>query len=89
MYEKKNKYSDYLFSKKIKRTNKRTNMQNICFEKPKRPLDEQIFGTKNKDISMYVAKKNKYSDYLFGSQTTGEQIFRTDIRAAFDKRTNM
>ena len=64
-------------------------MQNICFEKPKRPLDEQIFGTKNKNIGMYVAKKNKYSDYLFGSQTTDEQIFRTDIRAAFDKRTNM
>lgn len=57
-----------------KRTDKRTNMQNICFEKPKRPLGEQIFGTKNKNMSVYVAKKNKYSDYLFGSQTTGEQI---------------
>lgn len=27
-----------------KRTDKRTNMQNICFKKPKRPVDEQIFG---------------------------------------------
>ena len=26
-----------------KRTNKRTNMQNICFKKPKRPVNEQIF----------------------------------------------
>ena len=26
-----------------KRTDKRTNMQNICFKKPKRPVDEQIF----------------------------------------------
>lgn len=24
--------------------NKRTNMQNICFKKLKRPVDEQIFG---------------------------------------------
>ena len=27
-----------------KRTDKKTNMQNICFKKPKRPVDEQIFG---------------------------------------------
>lgn len=26
-----------------KRTDKRTNMQNICFKKLKRPVDEQIF----------------------------------------------
>ena len=64
-------------------------MQNICFEKPKRPLGEQIFGTKNTNMGMDVAKKNKYLDYLFRSQATGEQIFRTDIRAAFGKRTNM
>ena len=72
-----------------KRIDKRTNMQNICFEKPKRPLNEQIFRAKNKDMSVYVVKKNKYSDYLFWPQATGEQIFRTDIRAAFGKRTNM
>ena len=78
-----------MFFKKVKRTDKRTNMQNICFKKPKRPLGEQIFGTKNKNMGVYVAKKNKYSDYLFGSQATGEQIFRTSVCAVFGKRTNM
>lgn len=40
-------------------------------------------------MDVYVAKKNKYSDYVFGSQAIEELIFRTDIRAAFGKRTNM
>ena len=38
---------------------------------------------------MYVVKKNKYSDYMFGSQAIEELICRTCVPAAYDKRTNM
>ena len=40
-------------------------------------------------MDVYMAKKNKYSDYVFGSQAIEELICRTRVRAAYDKRTNM
>lgn len=40
-------------------------------------------------MSVYVAKKNKYSDYVFNSQAIEELICRTCVCAAYDKRTNM
>lgn len=40
-------------------------------------------------MDVYVAKKNKYSDYLFSSQAIEELIYRTLVRAAYNKRTNM
>lgn len=42
-----------------KRTDKRTNMQNICFKKPKRPVDEQIFGIRRmKWVCMWLKRTN-------------------------------
>ena len=42
-----------------KRTDKRTNMQNICFKKPKRPVDEQMFGIrKMKWVYMWLKRTN-------------------------------
>ena len=44
---------------KQKGTNKRTNMQNICFKKLKRPVDEQIFGIKRmKWMYMWLKRTN-------------------------------
>lgn len=40
-------------------------------------------------MGVYVDKKNKYSDYMFGSQAIEELICRTCICAVYDKRTNM
>ena len=40
-------------------------------------------------MDVYVAKKNKYSDYLFSSQAIEELICRTHVTAVYDKRTNM
>ena len=40
-------------------------------------------------MDVYVAKKNKYSDFGFSSQAIEELIYRTRVRAAYDKRTNM
>lgn len=40
-------------------------------------------------MSVYVAKKNKYSDFGFKLQAIEELICRTCVRAAYDKRTNM
>ena len=40
-------------------------------------------------MGVYVAKKNKYSDFEFKSQAIEELICRTCVRAAYDKRTNM
>ena len=40
-------------------------------------------------MGVYVAKKNKYSDYAFSSQAIEELICRTHVRAVYDKRTNM
>ena len=63
-------------------------MQNICFKKLKRPVDEQIFGIRRMKW-VYVVKKNKYSDFGFKLQAIEELICRTCIPAAYDKRTNM
>ena len=42
-----------------KRTDKRTNMQDICFKKPKRPVDEQIFGIRRmKWMCMWLKRTN-------------------------------
>ena len=42
-----------------KRTDKRTNMQNICFKKLKRPVDEQIFGIRRiKWACMWLKRTN-------------------------------
>ena len=42
-----------------KRTDKRTNMQNICFKKLKRPVDEQIFRIKRmKWACMWLKRTN-------------------------------
>ena len=39
--------------------NKRTNMQNICFKKLKRPVDEQIFGIRRmKWVCMWLKRTN-------------------------------
>ena len=44
---------------KQKRTDKRTNMQNIRFKKPKRPVDEQIFGIRGmKWVCMWLKRTN-------------------------------
>ena len=44
---------------KQKRTDKRTNMQNIWFKKPKRPADEQIFGIRRmKWMCMWLKRTN-------------------------------
>lgn len=44
---------------KQKRTDKRTNMQNICFKKLKRPVDEQIFGIrKMKWMCIWLKRTN-------------------------------
>lgn len=40
-------------------------------------------------MSVYVVKKNKYSDFGFKLQTIEELICRTRVRAAYDKRTNI
>ena len=40
-------------------------------------------------MGMYVAKKNKYSDFGFKLQAIEELICRTHVRAAYNKRTNM
>ena len=64
-------------------------MQNICFKKPKRPVNEQIFRIRRMKMGVYVAKKNKYSDFGFKLQAIEELICRTRVPAAYDKRTNM
>ena len=38
-------------------------------------------------MGMYVAKKNKYSDFGFSSQAIEELICRTHVPAAYDKKT--
>ena len=44
---------------KQKRTDKRTNMQNICLKKLKRPVDEQIFGIRRmKWACMWLKRTN-------------------------------
>ena len=40
-------------------------------------------------MDVYVAKKNKYSDFGFKLQVIEELICRTGVCAAYDKRTNM
>lgn len=40
-------------------------------------------------MGVYVAKKNKYLDYVFGSQAIEELICRTGVHAVCDKRTDM
>ena len=37
-------------------------------------------------MGVYVAKKNKYSDYVFGSQAIEELICRTHVPATYDKK---
>ena len=42
-----------------KRTDKRTNMQNICFKKLKRPVDEQIFKIRKMEwMYMWLKRTN-------------------------------
>ena len=72
-----------------KRTDKKTNMQNIYFKKLKRPVDEQIFGIRRMKWVYMWLKKNKYSDFGFKLQAIEELIYRMCVRAAYDKRTNM
>ena len=44
---------------KQKRTDKRINIQNICFKKPKRPVDEQIFGMRRMEWAcMWLKRTN-------------------------------
>lgn len=40
-------------------------------------------------MGVYVAKKNKYFDFEFKLQAIEELIYRTCVRAAYDKRTNI
>ena len=64
-------------------------MQNICFKKLKRPVDEQIFRIRRMKWMYTWLKKNKYSGFGFKLQAIEELIYRTCVRAAYDKRTNM
>ena len=40
-------------------------------------------------MGMYVAKKNKYSDFGFKLQAIEELIYRTHVPATYDKKTIM